>query len=142
MKSGAQSGEGRKAKVKAKSVVTRGLASRDVEDAIDYFGAENAEQAALDFIKALEHAFTHIGRNPATGSPRYAHELNVHALRFWTLAKFPFLVFYLERADHVDVWRILHAQRDIDAWMQSLRVTKRSSKVRSNQTLSEPNCGG
>jgi toxin ParE1/3/4 len=27
-------------------------------------------------------------------------------------------VFYVERDDHVDVWRILHGQRDIPAWMQ------------------------
>ncbi len=104
--------------MKAKSVVTRELASRDVEVAIDYYLAENAEQAALDFINALEHAYTHIGRNPATGSPRYAHELNLHGLRFWPLGKFPFLVFYVERPKYVDVWRILHAQRDIAAWIQ------------------------
>jgi hypothetical protein len=26
-------------------------------------------------------------------------------------------VFYVERDEHVDVWRVLHAQRDIPAWM-------------------------
>jgi toxin ParE1/3/4 len=30
----------------------------------------------------------------------------------------PYLVFSLERQDHIDVWRVLHAQRDIPAWMQ------------------------
>jgi toxin ParE1/3/4 len=28
------------------------------------------------------------------------------------------LVFYFERADDVDVWRVLHGQRDIPAWMK------------------------
>jgi toxin ParE1/3/4 len=27
-------------------------------------------------------------------------------------------VFYREQPDHIDVWRVLHAQRDIPAWMQ------------------------
>jgi toxin ParE1/3/4 len=27
-------------------------------------------------------------------------------------------VFYVERHDHIDVWRVLHGQRDIPAWMQ------------------------
>jgi len=34
----------------------------------------------------------HTGRHPATGLPRYAHELNLPSLRFWPLAHFPHLV--------------------------------------------------
>lgn len=52
------------------------------------------------------------------GLPRYAHELNLPGLRFWPLAHYPHLVFYLERPQHIDVWRVLHGQRDIPAWMQ------------------------
>jgi toxin ParE1/3/4 len=26
---------------------------------------------------------------------------------------YPHLIFYIERDDHVDVWRVLHGQRDI-----------------------------
>ena len=32
--------------------------------------------------------------------------------------KYPHCVFYLERSDHIDVWRVLHGQRDIPASMQ------------------------
>ena len=63
-------------------------------------------------------AYAHIGRHPASGSPRYAHELNLPGLRFWSLARYPYLVFYVERPEHIDVWRVLHGQRDIPAWMQ------------------------
>jgi toxin ParE1/3/4 len=48
----------------------------------------------------------------------YAHELKLPGPRAWPLAGYPYLVFYIERPDHVDVWRILHGQRDIPAWMQ------------------------
>jgi toxin ParE1/3/4 len=39
-------------------------------------------------------------------------------LQSWPLTRYPHLVFYVERPDHIDVWRVLHGQRDIPAWMQ------------------------
>lgn len=102
----------------AKPVVPREQARRDVEVAIDHYLGEDAEAAALGFIDELERAYTHIGRYPATGSLRHAHELNLPGLRFWPLSRYPYLVFYVERADHVDVWRVLHVRRDIPAWMR------------------------
>lgn len=105
--------------MKTKPIVPRELASRDVDEAIDQYLNEGAEQAALGFIGALRRAYAHIGRHPATGSPRYAHELNLPGLRFWPLTRYPHLVFYIERDDHIDVWRVLHGQRDIPTWMQT-----------------------
>jgi toxin ParE1/3/4 len=49
---------------------------------------------------------------------RYAHELDLPGLRSWALSRYPYLVFYVERPDHVDVWRVLNSQRDLPAWMQ------------------------
>jgi toxin ParE1/3/4 len=103
--------------VSAKPIVPRELANRDVENAIDYYLSENADQAALGFIDALEKAYTHISRHPATGSSRYAHELDLPGLRFWPLPRYPHLVFYVELENHIDVWRVLHGQRDIPEWM-------------------------
>jgi toxin ParE1/3/4 len=108
--------------VTTKPVVPRSLANRDVEDAIEYYLNEGAEQAALGFLDALEQAYAHIGRHPATGSPRYGHELNLPGLRSWPLTRFPYLVFYVERPDHIDAWRLLHASRNIPAWMQEPEV--------------------
>ncbi|MGC1952921.1 MAG: type II toxin-antitoxin system RelE/ParE family toxin [Gammaproteobacteria bacterium] len=104
--------------MKVKPVVPREQAHRDVEDAVPRYLAEDAEAAAFGFIDALEKAYIHIGRHPATGSPRYAHELNLPGLRSWPLTRNPYLVFYVEHPDHIDVWRVLHGQRDIPAWMQ------------------------
>jgi toxin ParE1/3/4 len=101
-----------------KAVIPRERAKQDAEDAIDYYLGENAADAALGFIAALERAYSHIGRHPDSGSLRYAHELNLPGLRFWPLQKYPHLIFYVERSDHVDVWRVLHGQRDIPAWMR------------------------
>lgn len=102
----------------AKPVVLREQVNRDIDDAISYYLSESAEQAALGFVDALEQAYSHISRHPATGSPRYAHELNLPGLRSWPLTRYPHLVFYVERTEYIDVWRVLHGQRDIPAWMQ------------------------
>lgn len=104
--------------MRAKPVVPREQARQDVDDAVAYYLAEHAAAAALGFIDALEEAYAHIGRHPGTGSPRYGHELNLPGLRSWPLTRYPYLVFYVEHPHHVDVWRVLHGQRDIPAWMQ------------------------
>jgi toxin ParE1/3/4 len=102
----------------AKPVIARVLAAQDIDDAIAYYLMEDAPQAALGFIDALEQAYTHISRHPASGSPRHAHALDLPGLRCWPLTRYPQLVFYFERPDAIDVWRVLHGQRDIPAWLQ------------------------
>ena len=103
--------------MRSKGVVLRPVADQDIDEAIAHYLGKDEAQAALDFISELETASVHIGRQPGSGSPRYAHELNLPGLRFWSLSRFPYLVFYFERDDVVDVWRVLHSQRDIPAWM-------------------------
>lgn len=103
--------------MKVKSVIPRALANRDVDEAIAWYLSENAPQAALGLVDALEYAYSHIARHPAMGSARYALELNLPGLRSWPLKNYPYLVFYVERVDHIDVWRVLHGQRDIPAWL-------------------------
>lgn len=103
--------------MKIKAVIPRALAKRDVDEAIAWYLNENAVQAALGLIDALEQAYTLIARHPATGSTRYALELNLPGLRSWPLKNYPYLVFFVERADSIDVWRVLHAQRDLPAWL-------------------------
>lgn len=103
--------------MKVKPIVPRERANQDIDEIIAHYLGESAEQAAYGFIDALEQAYAHVSRHPATGSPRYAHALNLPGLRFWPLTRYPHLVFYVEHTDHIDVWRVLHSQRDIPAWM-------------------------
>jgi toxin ParE1/3/4 len=104
--------------VTALPVIPRERAARDADGALDHYLGEGAAQAALGFIDALEHAYDHVARHPATGSPRYPQALNLPGLRAWPLAGYPHVVFYVEQADCIDVWRVLHASRDIPAWLQ------------------------
>ena len=100
-----------------KVIVPRELANRDVEEVIDHRLVEASANVALGFVDELERAYAHIARHPASGSPRYAHQLGLADLRFWPLGRYPYLVFYVERDEQIDVWRVLHEQRDIPAWM-------------------------
>lgn len=104
----------------AKPVVPRAQARADTDFAIEHYLAEAGADVALGFIDALEQAYAKIGAAPATGSPRWAHELNLPGLRSCNLRGYPWLVFYIEHGEHIDVWRILHAKRDIAARMDSL----------------------
>jgi len=108
--------------VRSKAVVPRQRAHQDVEQAIEHYLSESAPQAASGFVDDLEEAYGHIGRHPDSGSSRYAGELNFPDLRFWPLKRYPYLVFYLERSDCIDIWRVLHAKRDIPRWMQDPEV--------------------
>lgn len=106
--------------MKLKPVIPREAANRDVEEAIDYYVGEGSVAAALGFIAALEKAYGHIARAPAAGSARYAHGLSLPGLRFCPLQRYPQIVFYVEQADHIDVWRVLHGERDIPETLPSL----------------------
>jgi toxin ParE1/3/4 len=103
--------------VTAKLVVIRAQADRDIENAIDHYLREAGEPIALGFIDAVQSIFR--ASDPAIGSTRYAYELDIPSLRTRSLRSYPYLVFYIERDDDIDIWRILHAHRDIPAWMQS-----------------------
>jgi len=109
--------------VKVKPVVPRERAIQDVDEAVVYYLKEGATSLALDFIDALEESYTHIGRYPGTGSPRFGHELDLPGLRAWALSRYPYLVFYIEQPDHIDVWRVLDGRRDIPAWMRDPNVS-------------------
>jgi toxin ParE1/3/4 len=102
----------------AKPVIRRAQAQQDITDAITYYLEQEVPDVAEGFISAMEKAIGQIARHPASGSPRYAGELGLPELRFCQLNRYPFLIFYIEQNDHIDVWRILHSQRDIPEWMR------------------------
>ena len=102
----------------SKPVVPRQLARDDIEQAVDHYLGEAGQDIALGFIDAVENTFQLIADNPASGSPRWGHDLNLPGLRSCKLKRFPWIVFYLERDDHIDVWRVLHGQRDLPTWMR------------------------
>ena len=104
--------------MKSLPVVLRAAAHRDISDALNYYQREAGAETARAFVDRLEEAFEIIAPVPSVGSSRYAWELEIPELKFWRLTQFPWLVFYIVRSDRIDVWRILHARRDIPASFQ------------------------
>jgi toxin ParE1/3/4 len=104
--------------VTPKPIILRRQANRDIEAAIDYYAGEAGKLAVQGFFDSLEQAYWRLVRYPGAGSARYAHELNLPGLRFLLLKRFPYSLFYVERADHIDVVRVLHAERDISSWLR------------------------
>ena len=101
-----------------KPVVLRGRARHDIDEAIVHYSSMATAAVALAFIDALEDAFRQMADHPASGSPRYADKLILPGLRACVVKGFPYLVFYVERENDIDVWRVLHAARDIPAWLR------------------------
>jgi toxin ParE1/3/4 len=93
------------------------LARVDISDIADYY-ALNAKHVLPNFLNAVDNAFNHISRLPATGSARYSHWLGVPNLRYWALTGFPYLMFYTFDETEALVLRCIHASRDIPASLQ------------------------
>jgi toxin ParE1/3/4 len=104
--------------VTAKLVIPREQAREDVDKAVEDYLETAGPQVAINLIEQLEHAYTRIASYPAAGSPRFAYELGVPNLRHVRIKGYPYLIFYVELAAHIDVWRVLHAKRDIPAWLE------------------------
>lgn len=96
-----------------KYVALHPQAKRDVAEISGYYEEHAGDAVALHWIDAVEAAFLHVGTHPGSGSRRYMGLLGWPDLRFWRVRRFPYLVFYVEARKQVDVWRVLHAERDI-----------------------------
>ena len=93
------------------------LARRDADEAAAWYAQQGGLALGLAFTDELQATTGLIFMHPGIGSPRYAAVLNLAGLRFWPVKGFPQLVFYIERDMQLHIWRVLHAQRDIPAWM-------------------------
>ena len=102
----------------AARITLRQLAVSDADAAFDYYVEEAPPGVAASFVELLERAFEHLSEHPLTGSLRFAFELDIPELRSWPVAGFPYLIFYVGDDSHVDVWRILHARRDIPVFLE------------------------
>jgi toxin ParE1/3/4 len=105
--------------VTRKPVIRRQRARSDVEDAAYYYYENGGEVLELRFIDAVEETFSLVAEMPGIGSPRYAEILQRSGLRCFRVKRFPYLVFYIEHPDRIDMLRILHQRRDIPAIFQN-----------------------
>jgi toxin ParE1/3/4 len=93
----------------------RARAASDIDETITYLRGEAGDAVSLAFIDALENGISHITRSPNAGSLRFAYELGIPELRAWGVRGFPYVIFYMLLGDRIDIWRVLHTRRDIQA---------------------------
>ena len=93
----------------------RARAAADVDAAVDYYREEVGEAVALEFVDAVERCVRRIRSSPQLGSLRFSYELDIPELRVVATQRFPYLIFYVPRANTIDVWRVLHSRRDLPA---------------------------
>lgn len=103
--------------MKARTVVLRDTAERDIDSALEHYLAEAGVDVVVQFIDAMEAAVRHIALHPLSGSSSYAADLDIPDLRTWPVKGFPYLVFYIVTSQ-VDIWRVLHGHRDIPEWLR------------------------
>lgn len=101
-----------------KRIVLFAQAISDLERAFDYYFDVANLQVAEQFRDAVAQALNHIERHPATGSMRYTVANVNPPLRFWTLNRFPYAVFYFAHSERIDIVRVLHQSADIPQHLQ------------------------
>lgn len=98
-----------------KPVRPRSSATGDAYQIVNHYEAEAGIAVADRFASALESGYRRLEATPAIGSPRAGERYNRPGLRTWPVKGFPYLICYFDTPDHIDVWRILHAARDLGA---------------------------
>lgn len=103
-----------------KPVVRRRRADDDIEAAIKFYLKEAGAEVAADFANQLEDSLTKITRQPNIGSPRFGHLVQIPELRHWPVKNFPYLVFYIEKENRIELARVLHNSMDIPSWLNNI----------------------
>jgi len=111
-----------------KPVVQSSEAASDIKAAVRYYFDEAGAEVAGVFIAAIERAVQQIGEWPGSGSSRLAETLDLPGLRTVVPARFPYVIFYFDLSDRVDVWRVLHVRRDITAILGDHQADDPSSR--------------
>lgn len=100
----------------ARRVVRRPAAKRDLTGHFVYIGEEAGLGAAERFMDAARRSFERLRKTPAIGSPCEFLNPIWAGLRRWPITGFSnYLVFYTYRATRIEIVRVLHGARDIDA---------------------------
>lgn len=90
-------------------------ANRDLEEIFVFIGAHDVD-AGLDFLCAAEQTFELLAQMHLLGSSRRFRSARLRQLRQFPIKGYEeYLVFYCPTNDGVEVVRVLHGRRDIEA---------------------------
>ncbi len=95
----------------------RPQAIRDLADIAVYLAVESgSDDLAFRFLEAAEASFEQLAAMPAIGVAREYRDPTLADVRMWRIGGFDnYLIFYRPAESGVEIIRVLHAKRDIDA---------------------------
>lgn len=98
---------------RTKPYILRPQAREDRRSEVHYCRHQEAGAAVADkLVKAMAKALQDLERNPSIGSPALGRLLGIEELRTWRLQGFPLTFWYFERADHIEVIRLVGQRQD------------------------------
>ena len=98
-----------------KPAILRPQALHDQQAEVRYYRHEGGARLAVRAARATNAALDQIELEPGMGSPTLGKRLGIAGLRTWRVSKFLLLWCYFERADHLDVVRLLGERQDVAA---------------------------
>ena len=98
-------------------VEKRPRAIQDLADIAVYLAEESGtDELAFRFIDASQSSFEALAAMPAMGAARQYNDAALANVRMWRVSGFPnHLIFYRPLGSGIEVVRVLHAKRDIEA---------------------------
>jgi len=88
-------------------------AQAELEGAAEWYEGRR-EGLALRFLSHVDHALTAIEETPSA-FPRWEHDPR---FRKFVLQRFPYLVFYRELRDRIEIVAIAHGAREPGYWLK------------------------
>jgi len=94
----------------------RPRAWRDITEHLAYLEDQEGLELAERMLGALQFSFAELANMPKIGSPCSFKAPSLRSLRRWPVKDFEnWLIFYLTTRRGVEIIRVLHGSRDIDA---------------------------
>ena len=96
-------------------IFKRPQAERDIEECFVYIAEDNLD-AGVVFLVAVEDSLEQLARFPLLGKTRTFQNKQFQNIRMWKVKGYEnYLVFYVVSEDTIQVIRVLHSSRDIEA---------------------------
>ena len=97
---------------RTKLYVLRPQAREDRRAEVLYYRKEAGAAVADKLAKAMAKALQDLERNPSIGSPTLGKLLGIDELRTWRVQGFALTFWYFERANHIEVIRLVGQRQD------------------------------
>ncbi|MFZ1382440.1 MAG: type II toxin-antitoxin system RelE/ParE family toxin [Scrofimicrobium sp.] len=94
------------------------LATNDYFSIVAWYTDEAGDKVAERFVRSLRETEDRISRNPGLGPTSFTYGASKQATIHGAEDGLPYLVFYLDLEEHIEIVRVLHERRDFPGQLQ------------------------